>query len=316
MLIGHEEAWRAWRAAMAGERMHHAWLLTGKAGLGKATFALAAASELVGGRTRSDHHPDIMVLTYGPRTKEDERKRDEGKAYDLARGIKIEQIRQLQNRLTTRPTLGERRAVVVDSADDLERPAANALLKSLEEPPAGTYFLLVSHNPSRLLPTIRSRCRVLRFPAVGDTELTQALAARAGDKSAEERAAAVVAASGSPGAALELLEQGLGPIAKTMRHIRNSGDVGFGARGELVGQIGARPDRNRLRALLSLASALVGEGLAELPPHLARRRLLAHEGLAKLSREYLTYNYDLGLLSLEIGNLLAGCAAASERADA
>lgn len=315
MLIGHDEARAAWRAALAGERMHHAWLLTGKAGLGKTAFALEAAHELVGGGPEPAHHPDILLLTYGPRTKEDAKKRDDGKPYELARGIKVDQIRDVQRRLTTRPTLGERRAVIVDPADDLETSAANALLKSLEEPPAGTYFLLVSHSPARLLPTIRSRCRTLRFPAIGDEALAEFLALHAGGVASDERVAAIAAAAGSPGAALAFVEMGLAKAARTMRHIRDSGDPGFAARGELATIIGARPDRERLRAVLDLARATVGEGIARLPSHLATRRIAAHEGLVRLTGEFLTYNYDVGLLALEIGNLLAGCAAASERAD-
>jgi DNA polymerase III subunit delta' len=316
MLIGHDEPWRIWRAARAGARMHHAWLLAGIAGLGKSTFALAAARELVCGGASGAHHPDILTITHGPRTKEDEKKRDEGKPYELARGIKLEQIRQLHARLTTRPTLGSKRAVIVDPADDLESSAANALLKSLEEPPAGTYFLLVCHSPWRLLPTIRSRCRMLRFPTLGEQEMARFLGAAASHVASDERNAALTAAGGSPGAALAFVELGLGQIAKVMRHIRDSGDTGFRARGELMALIGARPDRARLRAVLDLASALVAEGVAELPPAIAQRRVEAHQGLARHIGEFLTYNYDAGLLALSIGNLLAGCAAASERAHA
>ena len=316
MLIGHEDAWAEWRTALAGDRMHHAWLLTGKAGRGKTAFALAAARELVGGGPEATQHPDILLLTYGPRTKEDEKKRDDGKPYELARGIKVDQIREIQRRLTTRPTLGERRAVIVDPADDLERSAANALLKSLEEPPAGTYFLLVSHSPAKLLPTIRSRCRTLRFPAIGEDELARFLTTMASDAGGDERAAAIAAASGSPGAALAFVEMGLAQLAKTMRHIRDSGDADFTARGELTGLIGSRPDRERLRAVLDLARATVGEDITRLPAYLATRRIAAHDGLVRLTREFLTYNYDPGLFALEIGNLLSQCAAASERADA
>lgn len=316
MLIGHDEAWAAWRRALVGDRMHHAWLLSGKAGLGKTAFAMAAAHELVGGGAEAGQHPDILLLTYGPRTKEDERKRDDGKPYDLARSIRIGQIRDIQRRLTTRPTLGERRAVIIDPADDLERPAANALLKSLEEPPAGTFFLLVSHSPAKLLPTIRSRCRTLRFPAVAEADLARLLAERAGNADAEERAAAIAAASGSPGAALAFVEMGLGKLAKTMRHIRDSGDPSFKSRGELAGLIGTRPDRDRLRAVLDLARAMVAENIENLPARLAAGRIAAHGGLTELTGEFLTYNYDAGLFALEIGNLLAGCATASERADA
>lgn len=295
--------------------MHHAWLLTGKAGLGKTAFAMAAARELVGGGPDAGQHPDILILTYGPRTKEDERKRDDGKPYELARSIRIGQIRDIQRRLTTRPTLGDCRAVLIDPADDLEGPAANALLKSLEEPPAGTFFLLVSHSPAKLLPTIRSRCRTLRFPTVSDEALTRFLSERAGDAGADERVAAIAAASGSPGAALAFVEMGLAKLAKTMRHIRDSGDSSFKARGELAGLIGTRPDRDRLRAVLDLARAMVEEDVESLPARFAAGRIAAHGGLVRLTGEFLTYNYDPGLFALEIGNLLAGCAAASERAD-
>lgn len=314
MLIGHEAAWAAWQAALAGERMHHAWLLSGKAGVGKMHFALAAAHKLMGGGPAPARHPDILVLTYGPKTREDEKKRDDGKPFELARSIRIGQIRDIQRRLTTRPTLGPKRVVIVDAADDLERPAANALLKSLEEPPAGTYFLLVSHSPARLLPTIRSRCRSLRFPVVTDEALGRLLAEQS-NGSVEDRAAAIAAAAGSPGAALGFVSMGLAPVAKIMRHIRDSGDPQFIARGELTAAIGGRPDRERLGAVLELARAAVGEDVERLTSRLAGKRIAAHEGLVRLWGEYLTYNYDVGLLALEIGNLLAGCAAASERAD-
>ena len=313
-MIGHDDAWEAWRAALAGERMHHAWLLTGKAGLGKTAFALAAAHELVGGGSDPAQHPDVLILTYGPRTKEDEKKRDDGKPYERARGIKVDQIREVQRRLTTRPTLGDNRAVIIDPADDLERGAANALLKSLEEPPIGTFFLLISHSPARLLPTIRSRCRTLRFPSLSDEALGRFLAEQT-DAPADERSAAIAAAAGSPGAALAFVALGLAATAKAMRCIRDSGDSDFTARGELTSLIGTRPERERLRAVLDLARATVSENIDRLPARLATRRIAAHEGLVRLTGEYLTFNYDTGLLALEIGNLLAACANASERAD-
>lgn len=295
--------------------MHHAWLLAGKSGIGKMAFALAAARELVEAGPPADHHPDILTLTHGPKTKEDEKKRDDGKPWERARGIKVDQVRDVQRRLTTRPTLGDRRVVIVDPVDDFELAAANALLKSLEEPPAGTYFLLVCHSPARLLPTIRSRCRTLRFAALDSAALNRVLADQASNSGVDERAAAVAASSGSPGAALAFVDMGLAATAKTMRHIRDSGDVQFTARGELTALIGARPERERLRAILDLARVTVAEDIERLPSRLAMRRIAAHDGLVRVTGEYLTYNYDTGLLALEIGNLLAGCAEASEPAD-
>ncbi|MFN9632227.1 MAG: DNA polymerase III subunit delta', partial [Erythrobacteraceae bacterium] len=153
----HTEAWRQWRDALGGERMHHGWLLAGKSGLGKRDFAFAAARELVaeaGVPQPAGEHPDILVLTYGPKDDKAEKAQADGKPFERARSIRIKQIRAMQRRLITRPTLGSRRAIIIDPADDMEKAAANALLKSLEEPPVGTFFLLVTHRPARLLPTI------------------------------------------------------------------------------------------------------------------------------------------------------------------
>ncbi|HCI62020.1 MAG TPA: DNA polymerase III subunit delta', partial [Erythrobacter sp.] len=213
MLLGHETAWREWRKALGGERMHHAWLLAGRRGVGKGSFAFAAACELVGvDPADAQNHPDILTLTYAPKDDKEERKRADGKPYEVARSIRIAQVRGMQARLGTRPTLGDKRAIIIDPADDLERNAANALLKSLEEPPIGTYFLLVAHSPARLLPTIRSRCRVLRFPTVSDAEMDRLLADLSPGADTATRAAAIAAAGGSPGAALQFVDMELGKV--------------------------------------------------------------------------------------------------------
>jgi DNA polymerase III subunit delta' len=165
MLTGHEQQWQEWRAAMTSERMHHAWILTGKQGLGKGSFARMAAAELVAeaGVPQPDPsaHPDIIVLEALAANDEEEKKRLEGQPYLTKRNISVEQIRRMQHRLHTRPTLSDRRAVIIDPADELERSSVNALLKSLEEPPAGTFFLLVSHRLGRGL------FQQLRHPGIG-----------------------------------------------------------------------------------------------------------------------------------------------------
>ncbi|WP_345719563.1 DNA polymerase III subunit delta' [Qipengyuania qiaonensis] len=315
MLIGHEEAWREWRRAMAGERMHHAWLLAGRRGVGKASFALAAARQLVAtGNAQTEQHPDIHMISYAPKDDKEERKRAEGKPFELARSIRIAQIRAMQSRLSTRPTLGDRRAIIIDPADDLERNAANALLKSLEEPPAGTYFLLVAHSPARLLPTIRSRCRVLRFPTVSDMEMDNLLQDLSPAADEATRAAAIAAAAGSPGAAREFVDMELGSVAQAMRDILDRGDPDFRLRGTLAGLIGARPDRDRIRAVLELARSVVAQRL-EANMADPRRIIDTHSELVRLTGEQPTYNFDAGLLAMEIGTLLANAAKASERAD-
>ena len=315
MLIGHEGARAAWRAALSGERMHHAWLLAGKAGLGKMRFAMEAARELVGAPPSQVDHPDIMVLTYGAKDDKEERKRADGKPFELARSIRIDQVRAMQRRLTTRPSMVDRRAVIIDPADDMERNAANALLKSLEEPPAGTIFLLVSHRPAKLLPTIRSRCRLLRFPALEDSQVDALLVEQAPSVDADARRAAVRAGGGSPGAALAFIDQDLGPLAELMGRILHEGDPSFVLRGKLAGAIGARPDRERLRAALELARAAVADKIGDCPHAALPHRIEAHEALVRLTAEMPTYNYDPGLMVMEVGTLLARAGAASERAN-
>ncbi|ANY20655.1 DNA polymerase III subunit tau [Tsuneonella dongtanensis] len=318
-LVGHEDAWRQWREGLSGERMHHAWLLAGKKGLGKMHFALAAARELVaepGIPQPEGPHPDILVLTNLPKDEKEEKKRDDGKDYELARNIKIDQVREMQRRLTTRPTLGARRAVIFDPADDLEKNAANALLKSLEEPPAGTFFLLVAHRPARLLPTIRSRCRTLRFPLLDETAVAKILAESAPDADPATRAAAIAAAAGSPGAALEFVAQELGPVDALMQRIVQNGDPDFALRGKLAAEIGARPDRERMAAVLDLARATLARMAANAPRAALPAIVDAHADIVRLSAQAPTHNFDPGLLVMQIGGLLASAAAASSLADA
>lgn len=318
-LIGHDAAWREWREGLAGERMHHASLLAGKKGLGKMHFALAAARELVaeaGVPQPVGQHPDILVLTNLPKDDKEEKKRDDGKPFELARNIKIAQIREMQRRLTTRPTLGSRRVVIVDPADDMETGSSNALLKSLEEPPAGTFFLLVAHRPARLLPTIRSRCRLLRFPTLDDAAIARVVADHAPETDGATRAAAVAAAAGSPGTAIEFVSQDLGPVDSLMREIARAGDPDFELRGKLAGEIGARPDRERMAAVLDLARATLSRMAATAPRAALPAIVDAHADVVRLSAQAPTHNFDPGILVMQIGGLLASAAAASSLTDA
>lgn len=311
----HEDAWHQWRSAMTSARMHHGWILAGKKGLGKQDFALAAARELVaetGIAQPPGDHPDILTVTYGPKDKKAIAAQEAGKPFERARSIRIAQIREMQRRLTVRPTLGSRRVVIINPADDMERATSNALLKSLEEPPEGTFFLLVTHRPSRLLPTIRSRCRVLRFPVLSDEQLSQMLTdvGKAGDQSA-----AIGAAEGSFGAALQFAEQDLGPLAEYITHLLTQGDRNMTARGEFSRLIGPRADRDRLSAVFELASAMVAERARRSENALERAALIeVHAELTTLAAQAPAYNFDTGLLCLEIGTLLCRPSGASEHA--
>ena len=197
-LFGHQEAERTLAEALGSGRIHHGWLLAGPEGIGKATLAYRfAAYALAGPEERGDpndglalsrhamaprmvrvlSHPGLLLIRrpYDTKTKR------------FAASIPVDEVRKLRNFLA--PTVGSRsaapsaiqRVVIVDQADELNSSSANALLKSLEEPPPQTLFLLITSQPGRLLPTIRSRCRTLALPALGTEDLraaaTQALAA-------------------------------------------------------------------------------------------------------------------------------------------
>lgn len=291
--------------------MHHAWLLAGKKGLGKASFAQSAARALLDAQGDGEH-PDILTLTYGPKNKEEAKKRDEGKPFELSRGIKVDQVREIQRRFTTRPSMGSKRAVIINPADDMEVSASNALLKSLEEPPQGTYFLLVAHSPARLLPTIRSRCRTVRFQPIPDAQMDDLLRSLAPDADIASRDAAIAAAAGSPGAALSFLDFDLGKSAQIMRRIVNEGDRDFALRGQLAAAIGAKQDIPRLQAVLDLARAILAEKVGDSLTD-PRKIVDIHAELVRLTGEQPTYNFDPGLLGMEIGTLLAQAGAASER---
>lgn len=310
--IGHDGAWREWRAAMGSARMHHAWLLCGLGGLGKASFARAAAAELVAEpgihQPPPEHHPDILIPEHPP--EKGEEKKVEAGDLDVRRkrSIPIDEIRAMQRRLATRPTLGSRRVVIIDPADDLEKGAANALLKSLEEPPAGTFFLLIANRPGRLLPTIRSRCRVLRFDPLAAADVDRVLAESAPEASSGARKAAVVAAEGSPGAALDFLDQNLGTSLDLMVRLTREGDPGFVLRGALAAELGARPDRQRQLAYADLARAVLAAELAGADRLRQGRIIETHAALVRLSGQIATFNFDPGLLVMEIGGLLASAA--------
>jgi DNA polymerase-3 subunit delta' len=173
-LVGHEDEARLLAGAYRAGRLHHAILLAGPLGIGKATLAFRLARHLLKHpraseapetledadpasslfrQVASGAHPSILHLT---RPFDDKRK-------VFRTVVTVEEIRRVNRFLSMTAHDGGYRIVIVDSADDMNASAANALLKSLEEPPARTIFLLISHSPGRLLPTIRSRCQAMRL---------------------------------------------------------------------------------------------------------------------------------------------------------
>jgi DNA polymerase-3 subunit delta' len=292
--------------------MHHAWLLAGAKGLGKGAFARAAAAELVRERGEPSSYPadhlDIHVVTHLPANDDEAKKQADGKPFQLKRNITVDQVRGMIRKLVTKPTMGSRRAIVIDPADDMEKGAINALLKALEEPPAGTFFLLVTHQPGRLLPTVRSRCRMLRFAPLSKPDLDAVIRRDFSQADAKSREIAIAAAQGSPGVALAVTEHDLADIYLTMRSILDHGDIDVRLRGKLADLMGARPARARQLAVLELARSVLAAGLSSAPPSQQAAMIEAHAALTRLSAQAPTYNFDAGLLIIEIGGLLASAA--------
>lgn len=222
-LFGHRDAERTLAQALQHGRMHHAWLIAGPRGIGKATLAyrfakaalaredyaadgagLAVAEQSVAARqVRALSHPGLLLL----------RRPYDEKAKRFATSIPIDEVRRLRNFLGHRAAGDHRRVVIVDEANELNVNAANALLKSLEEPPQRTVFLLLASAPGRLLPTIRSRCRMLSLQPLQDADLraavTQALeAADEKPPGPAEWPALERLAEGSAGRLLELWRSG------------------------------------------------------------------------------------------------------------
>lgn len=187
-LFGQGDAERALAEALASGRMHHAWLLAGPKGIGKATlayrFARAALAQpqerdptghsldvddatIAARQVRALSHPGLLVVRRPYDTK--------GKRF--ASSIPIDEVRRLRTFLGHRAAGDGWRVVIVDEANELNVNAANALLKSLEEPPERTVFLLVSPAPGDLVPTIRSRCRMLSLAPLSDSDLRAAATA-------------------------------------------------------------------------------------------------------------------------------------------
>ena len=207
-LYGHEDAWRTLMQAYADGRLPTGFLIGAPRGLGKATLAYRFAKLLLSGKAAADDnvaslvaaqaHPDLLVLRrpYDEKTKK------------LKSQIPVEEVRRIHSLFGHRSSGAGYRVCIVDTADALNAAAANALLKTLEEPPARSIFLVLAHAPARLLPTIRSRCRRLMLKPLDETQMSRFLDEALPALGAEERRGLTALAGGRPGRALMLAEAG------------------------------------------------------------------------------------------------------------
>jgi DNA polymerase-3 subunit delta' len=271
MLHGHDSQVAAFAAAMRSERMHHAWLLAGPRGVGKGSFAQAAALRLLAeasgrgaedlamhaGLLVPDDHPTAHLMKAGSHPDFRHLHRMPNDKGNLARNITIDQVRSLRTLFATGTSMGNRRVVLVDSIDDMERGAANALLKSLEEPPETTIFILVSHAPGRLLPTIRSRCRTLMFGTLAPAAMAAVLADHLPDMPEDRVQSLIVSARGLPATALASANLDLSAFETAFGQLASTGDPTSAIRSRLAQSLALKAALPRYEAFLQSAPAFI-----------------------------------------------------------
>ena len=219
-LLGHRDAERHMRRAFDSSKMHHAWLISGAKGIGKASLAYRFAAYILSAtesraldtsgvlsidlNSRSAHwlasrsHPDLFVL---------ERNWD-SKTKKLKSELAVDDARRMSEFFGLTAGSGGWRVAIIDTADDLNTASANALLKLIEEPPPKCILLLVCNQPGRLLRTIRSRCMRIDLLPLSQEKTMEVLTSLPLEEPPAREAleAAIKLAGGSPGRGLELLE--------------------------------------------------------------------------------------------------------------
>lgn len=237
-LFGHEEAEGFLARAYGSGRIHHAVLIEGPQGVGKATLAFRFANHVLAHPVQGE--APLRLEAPDPESRSF-REIASGASHHLLHltrpvddktgkartAITVDEVRRTQRLFGQTSGTGGWRIVVVDAADDLNRNAANALLKMLEEPPKRALFLLVSHAPGRLLPTIRSRCLALRLRPLSQDDLWRALAPLPAAKALDEarRARIAARAEGSVARAVLLAQYGGLDIVETFESILEKGPV-------------------------------------------------------------------------------------------
>jgi DNA polymerase III subunit delta' len=275
-IIGHDDAEQQILAAYNAGRLHHAWLLTGPAGVGKASFARRVARFLLSPARAEDggglfgpaapislnvpdddpasslidagSHPGFLLFQRLVNEKTGKR----------ATGISVEQARALGPFTSLTAADGGWRIIMVDAMDDMNRSAANAVLKILEEPPAKTLFLLISHQPGGLLPTIRSRCRRLEFKRLSDDDVKTVLVSQLVAPS--DIPVLLALADGSPGQALRFAGLDLPPLASALEAAM-AGALTLADRLTIAEQLSKADAAPRYEAFLDLAQRKLAEEL-------------------------------------------------------
>ncbi|RKK04270.1 DNA polymerase III subunit delta' [Pseudoroseomonas wenyumeiae] len=308
-LFGHDHAAQALADAAASDRLHHAWLLTGPRGVGKATLAFRFARWLLAGRP-----PGSPPLFLPPSDPTFRRVAAAGHA-DLRslapnageRGVKmmirVDEVRQVPRFLSLTAAEGGWRIVLVEQAEAMNAEAQNALLKTLEEPPPRALLLLTTAAPDRLLPTIRSRCRRVDLFPLAAPQMEQVLNNWLPDLDAGQRASLARISDGAPGRALELAEgEGLALQAEVDGFLRSLPHPDPRALHQLSDRLAAKRDGSALVMFFDLLRSTLATAVREAArggtaaPYLAARPLAdwasLWDTLGRLADETETLNLD------------------------
>ena len=242
-LFGHQFAEQEFINCFKSNKLHHGWLISGSKGIGKATFAWQMAKFLLTqpmpsvepnglfGNSDENHNSDLgenlkktmiarILAESEPRLVVVRKSFDE-KRKTFRSSIRVDEVRYLKTFFSLSVSDGGGRVAIIDCAEDMNINAANALLKTLEEPPKDTVFLLVSHNPQSLLPTIKSRCRELRLRSLTESDLKSALKQMNLTIPENDSKIHSILGSGSVGNSIRLLEHDGAGLYRTLLSFLN-----------------------------------------------------------------------------------------------
>ncbi len=255
-------------------------------------------------------HPDFRLLDRLPR---DAKRRDLPRVdwaddEDLARNINVDQVRRLKTLFSSTPSQSPWRVVIVDSIDDMEAPAANALLKSLEEPPPNCLFLLVSHAPAGLLPTIRSRCFTVRFSPLNDAAMTSALGGLLPDADHAEIAELVASGEGAPGLALARRGLAVADLDADMHRLASEGDPHNRIRSALASRLALKAAQPRYEIFLRRVVRYIAEAARDRRGEDLPRALKLYERARDLAADAVPLSLDPAAVTFELAGLVAGLA--------
>jgi len=223
-IIGHSSQKLSFLSSFASNRLPQCWLLAGDMGIGKASFAWLIAKFLLTTKYQpADLKIDLnetninsilepqsgstlnRIISGSEQRVYIVRREYNEKRKAFFKNISIEDIRKLQSYCSLSIADGGKRIIIIDTADDLNKSSSNALLKLLEEPPKNTIFLLISHQPNLLLPTLKSRCQKLSFSNLDQTDLGAVLTAIGCEIEPSDEVSLSILSKGSAGAACRLI---------------------------------------------------------------------------------------------------------------